>query len=416
MSKYLTRAGACCVVASLIGCGPELPQDQISIGTNTRPAGTVVFDGRELEAEEVDGYVIVEGDIIVGRADEIWPGGRRERSGQAVVIQNAGARWPNGVVPFDFGPQLNTTQRAALRFEIRSAMDDWEAAVPALEFVDRTTESDFILFQLGTNCSSSVGRQTGMQVINLTADCIWTATSVQHEIAHALGFHHEHTRKDRDDWVTVRWGSIRGCPSSAAGPEQCGCSLGACGCPGWLPCNSSTNFVTNNTRSDVLSYDYRSVMHYRRDDFSSGAGDTLIPLQPQPPGTTIGETFQLSALDKAKMRVAYPTVTIPEFVFGDTGPTDLCTLAGREADVATDFILTGWPNSPTGNSVSTDQVPAGAYSVTCIAQSVFFAENYDYPNSTFNPSLSSYPGSSIETYAKHKVVRTVSIGAMAAIL
>lgn len=32
--------------------------------------------------------------------------------------------------------------------------------------------------------------------------CVYTGT-VQHEILHALGFHHEQVRSDRDDFVTI---------------------------------------------------------------------------------------------------------------------------------------------------------------------------------------------------------------------
>lgn len=34
--------------------------------------------------------------------------------------------------------------------------------------------------------------------------------NIVHEIAHSLGFFHEHSRPDRDDYVTVHWDNIEG--------------------------------------------------------------------------------------------------------------------------------------------------------------------------------------------------------------
>jgi hypothetical protein len=63
---------------------------------------------------------------------------------------------------------------------------------------------------------------------------------IAHEVAHALGFWHEQSRPDRDEWVTVEWDSIDK--------------------------NSKGQFLKEQ-ESDVdnagIPYDYGSIMHYR---------------------------------------------------------------------------------------------------------------------------------------------------------
>ncbi|CBY24203.1 unnamed protein product [Oikopleura dioica] len=54
-----------------------------------------------------------------------------------------------------------------------------------------------------TGCWSFVGHvANGAQDLNLGPDCLIKGT-IQHEFLHALGFYHEHTRADRDDFVKV---------------------------------------------------------------------------------------------------------------------------------------------------------------------------------------------------------------------
>ena len=51
-------------------------------------------------------------------------------------------------------------------------------------------------------CYSSVGRQDGGQVISLGTTCEARYRAL-HEIMHALGFLHEHSRPDRDQYVKI---------------------------------------------------------------------------------------------------------------------------------------------------------------------------------------------------------------------
>ena len=50
-------------------------------------------------------------------------------------------------------------------------------------------------------------RHVGKQELSIGENCDRIAT-VQHEFLHALGFLHEQSRSDRDDYVTIVWDRI----------------------------------------------------------------------------------------------------------------------------------------------------------------------------------------------------------------
>lgn len=54
-----------------------------------------------------------------------------------------------------------------------------------------------------------MARVGGQQLIDLQEGCIYEFGEVQHETMHALGFFHEQSRKDRDDFVTIVWNNIQ---------------------------------------------------------------------------------------------------------------------------------------------------------------------------------------------------------------
>lgn len=64
-------------------------------------------------------------------------------------------------------------------------------------------------FHVNASCWSLVGnRQMGLQELSIGANCDRIGT-IQHEFLHALGFWHEQSRSDRDDYVTIVWDRIQ---------------------------------------------------------------------------------------------------------------------------------------------------------------------------------------------------------------
>ena len=53
-----------------------------------------------------------------------------------------------------------------------------------------------------------MGMIGGKQRLSLdTNGCIYVGTAI-HELMHAVGFHHEHTRNDRDYYVTIHYENV----------------------------------------------------------------------------------------------------------------------------------------------------------------------------------------------------------------
>ncbi|HMV68129.1 MAG TPA: M12 family metallopeptidase [Myxococcota bacterium] len=113
----------------------------------------------------IDGFAVVEGDIVLGTPEEVE---RRniERTLAKVGVESRSARWPNRVVPYVIDGALPDPGR------VTAAIAHWEANTP-FDFVPRTNQTDYIRFRETTSgswdCSSSVGRQGGMQDINLNS-------------------------------------------------------------------------------------------------------------------------------------------------------------------------------------------------------------------------------------------------------
>ncbi|XP_043078238.1 hatching enzyme 1.2-like [Puntigrus tetrazona] len=147
-----------------------------------------------------------------------------------------------------------------------------------IRFVARSTETDYISIENKAGCYSSLGRTGGKQVVSLYRQgCVYHGI-VQHELNHALGFYHEHTRSDRDQYVKINFENIS--------PEQ------------------AHNFQKQNTNNQNTPYDYGSVMHYGRTAFSIQPGlETITPI---PDGkVAIGQRKGLSNIDILRINKLY---------------------------------------------------------------------------------------------------------------
>ncbi|OWA50507.1 putative Embryonic protein UVS.2 [Hypsibius exemplaris] len=153
-----------------------------------------------------------------------------------------------------------------------------------VRFVPLTTEKDYIIIASSRTCSSYVGRHGGGQgVVISIGQCTDRPGIVQHELMHALGFYHEQSRLDRDDYVEINMANIR------EGDDQ-------------------AQFQTyRNTTAFGEPYDFGSVLHYGMFDFAiNPAVWTIRPLHKYSDKTKlIGQRDALSDIDIAKINLMY---------------------------------------------------------------------------------------------------------------
>ncbi len=229
-----------------------------------------------------DGYMLIEGDIIV-------PDNYFETQGRQAWRENSW--WPNGIVPYVF----DTSFTSQYRDSMLAAMAELEA-VSRIDFVIRGSESDYIYIQLADVNNSAVGRQGGKQLVNIFN---WNKRFIMvHELMHSLGFWHEQTRPSRDQFVTIQFDSIK--------------------------FESRHNFDIHSDAGEWGYYDFASIMHYPECAFSicdcdttsstcccenSGQGRTII-VKPEYSQyqSVIGNRDSLSNLDTLSVMFAYPPV------------------------------------------------------------------------------------------------------------
>ncbi|XP_028813192.1 high choriolytic enzyme 1-like isoform X2 [Denticeps clupeoides] len=221
---------------------------------------------RILTANNGSSEWLVEGDVVV------------PRTRNALICLTNNCFWTkstNGLVPVPY--VLSSAFSSSDKQMIATAMNTFHTKT-CIRFVPRTTQTDYLSIESKNGCYSSLGRQGGQQTVSLnTNGCIYNGV-IQHELNHALGFYHEHTRSDRDQHVTINYANI---------------------VPGM-----AYNFDKQNTNNQNTPYDYSSVMHYAKDAFTIQYGlDTITPIPDS--SVPIGQRVDLSSIDILRINKLY---------------------------------------------------------------------------------------------------------------
>uniref|UniRef100_UPI003AAC45E7 meprin A, alpha (PABA peptide hydrolase), tandem duplicate 1 n=1 Tax=Centroberyx gerrardi TaxID=166262 RepID=UPI003AAC45E7 len=203
---------------------------------------------------------LIEGDILI-------PEGRN-------ALVNKRYRW-KFPIPYILGDDLDLNAKGCVHqafemYRLKSCID----------FKPYEGEKTYIKFEKRGGCFSSVGDQQTGQILSLGSGCDHKAV-IEHELLHALGFYHEQSRTDRDDYVDIWLDQV---------------------IPGLEHNFNKYNddFITDQN----TAYDYESVMHYRPFSFNNASIPT-ITTKIREFYNIIGQYLDFSKLDTLRLNRMY---------------------------------------------------------------------------------------------------------------
>ncbi|XP_064789054.1 meprin A subunit beta-like [Oncorhynchus masou masou] len=133
---------------------------------------------------------LLKGDIVIDETDS-----RNTILGEQYL-------WPQ-TVPYYLKDSLDINAKGV----ILKAFEQYRLKT-CINFVPWKGDNNYISVFKGTGCYYSVdNRQVGKQRLSIGRNCDRLAT-VEHELLHALGFWHEQSGADRDDYVNIMWDRI----------------------------------------------------------------------------------------------------------------------------------------------------------------------------------------------------------------
>ncbi|KAL4239895.1 hypothetical protein ACF0H5_000695 [Mactra antiquata] len=203
-------------------------------------------------------------------------------------------KWIGGHVPYVIDKTLSTNK--SFLAEVKAAMDAIQSSTSnCIHFFPKnSTNTDYInITTADSGCYSSIGRIGGVQLVNIGDGCD-TKGIIIHELLHALGFWHEQSRTDRDNFVDIKYAHM------------------ILGTQSEFDIRPDTKDIVNAVR-----YDFHSILHYKYNQFAKvSSWDTIVPnaeyncnTNPRNANcvykTALGQRIGLSRLDIERIQWLY---------------------------------------------------------------------------------------------------------------
>ncbi|KAM8831676.1 meprin A, alpha (PABA peptide hydrolase), tandem duplicate 1 isoform 1-T2 [Spinachia spinachia] len=181
-----------------------------------------------------------------------------------------------------------------------------------VDFKPYEGERSYIKFVKRGGCFSSVGDQQTGQILSLGSGCDHKAV-IEHELLHALGFYHEQSRTDRDDYVDIWLNQVT---------------------PGLE--NNFNKYNDDYITDQNTAYDYESVMHYRPFSFNKNQSIPTITTKIPEFYNIIGQYLDFSELDTLRLNRMYncsgPLTLLDQCAFEYASICGMIQAASDDAD------------------------------------------------------------------------------------
>jgi len=270
-----------------------------------------------------------EGDIALTPEQE-----RQLNSSERQAV-DAGYRWTDGIVPYKIDTSDDSYYSDAQIAMIHEAIADY-SAYTCIEFKEREDEDDYLFIYRGTGCWSYVGSIGGIQELSLKAGCFSKATII-HEFMHALGFYHEQSRYDRDEYVTVNWDNI------IDGYD-----------------NNFNAYTSSQVDLLDIPYNLQSVMHYDEYDFSTDWG-VLKTIEAIDGTSPLGNEEGFTQLDIDKVNTYYECATTTEATTSEATTSEVTTSEATTSEATTSEATT---SEATTSAVTTEEACEDLWNAT----------------------------------------------------
>ncbi|XP_018323799.1 zinc metalloproteinase nas-13-like [Agrilus planipennis] len=196
------------------------------------------------------------------------------------IIHDESRRWKNNEIPYEFDPDFPDDAKLYVDDVLKEF-----ANVSCVKVRPKNKDDeDYVYVQNEeSGCFSSVGREGGKQILNLYGDekgkkCI-TKGVIIHEFLHAVGFYHQQSSHDRDDYVNINWDNIEKVHK-----------------------HNFEKYSEKEVSHFGVPYDYGSVMHYSDYAFSKNGKKTI---EAKKPNVTLGQRNGFSPSDVQKLNLMY---------------------------------------------------------------------------------------------------------------
>ncbi|PWN61640.1 M12 family metallopeptidase [Chryseobacterium viscerum] len=258
------------IAATVVSCSKnneEITSEAQANASHVENVKKGQLNGQEITYERKDGLNFFQGDMVISDK-QLSEGSELSKGGASF------SRWPGGKIYYTVASNMGSINAN----KITSAVNEYNSKTNA-QWIPRTNQSNYVEFIFGSSSGSDgwahIGYQGGKQ--NVSLDQYISVGSVIHEMGHSVGLYHEHTRKDRDQYVKILWNNIQDGQAYNFNIYNSGTDIGPFNINSvmmYWPTSYSKNGQATITRANNTSFTYN------RTGFTTGDTNTINAMYP----------------------------------------------------------------------------------------------------------------------------------------